>query len=113
MTWWMDLQEYQNEAKFFLDSPDNEHEFILGVLALGSTGESGEVAEIIKKHLGHKHDLDIDAVTKELGDVLWYLAAIATKLNISLDYVAKENIKKLRERYPNGFNSEDSKNRKS
>lgn len=109
----MNFVEYQNEAKFFLDSPDTDHEFILGILALGVSGEAGEVAEIMKKHLGHKHDLDKDKLIEELGDVLWYLAAIASKLNISLDTVAKENLKKLRTRYPNGFNSEDSKNRKS
>lgn len=80
--------------------------------ALGLTGEAGEVADEIKKHIFHGHRLDLDAICKELGDVMWYIALICSALNISLEYVMTQNINKLMERYPEGFSSEASKHRK-
>jgi NTP pyrophosphatase (non-canonical NTP hydrolase) len=80
----------------------------LGISTLGLVGESGEVSEIIKKHLGHGHEINIDKVTKELGDVLWYISDIAAQLGISLEDIAAKNIEKLKARYPEGFSHEDS-----
>ena len=45
---------------------------------------------------------------KELGDVMWYCAELATGLGVCLDDVAEANIKKLMRRYPHGFTPEDS-----
>lgn len=81
-------------------------------LLCGLTGESGEVADLIKKHFGHGHELDRDKLKKELGDVLWYLARLSAEFGILLSDVADSNIAKLRARYPNGFSEEASKNRK-
>lgn len=166
----------------------------LGVFAMGLSGETGEVVDLLKKVVGHGHDLDKDKLIKELGDVMWYLAVlghrfqssaeqitypldhlyeyskkyefegsgnvktirlslrldayagrvsnavdhliagfvdpnekipvksligicwryvalIAHRYEISLSEVATRNYQKLLARYPNGFNSEDSKNR--
>jgi NTP pyrophosphatase (non-canonical NTP hydrolase) len=83
----------------------------LAVMALGLTGEAGEVADLIKKHIGHGHPLDSVKLVKELGDVLWYLAAICDALNTSLDHVAVTNIEKLKARYPDGFTHAASNNR--
>lgn len=167
----------------------------LGVFAMGLSGESGEVVDLLKKVVGHGHDLDKEKLIKELGDVMWYLAVlgrrfdfnverpgwrtldeinknarqhefegsgniktirlslrldayagrvsdavdhriagfknpeetlsiedllarcwcyvalIAHRYEISLSEVATRNYQKLLARYPNGFNSEDSKNR--
>lgn len=83
----------------------------LAVSGLGITGEAGEVADLLKKMLGHGHPPDIHKITKELGDVLWYISDIATTLGISLSEVARVNIEKLRERYPEGFSEEASRNR--
>jgi hypothetical protein len=47
-----------------------------------------------------------------LGDILWYVAEAATGLGVTLEYVGIKNIEKLRDRYPNGFRSFDSMNRK-
>jgi NTP pyrophosphatase (non-canonical NTP hydrolase) len=82
------------------------------VAALGLCGEAGEVAELLKKAYGHGHELDKVALAKEIGDVLWYLAAIATLHNIDLEQAAKDNVEKLRRRYPDGFSHEASKARK-
>ena len=81
------------------------------IAALGLAGESGEVADLLKKHLGHGHPLDVDKLRAELGDVLWYIAALCTLYNITLDSVAATNIDKLRKRYPDGFSHEASRTR--
>jgi NTP pyrophosphatase (non-canonical NTP hydrolase) len=80
--------------------------------ALGLAGESGEVADLIKKHIGHGHALDTGKVHAELGDVLWYLAVLTHRVGSTLEEVAASNIEKLRARYPDGFSSERSINRK-
>lgn len=79
--------------------------------ALGLAGEAGEAANKIKKVLYHGHELDLTEITRELGDVLWYVAVLATELDITLEDVARENVAKLERRYPNGFSSYDSQHR--
>jgi len=80
----------------------------LALGALGLAGEAGEAVELVKKHLYHGAELDRDKLTKELGDVLWYVAATAAARGIDLDAVAEANIAKLRTRYPEGFSAEAS-----
>ena len=79
---------------------------------LGISGEAGEVSDLIKKHLFHGHPLEIIKLLKELGDVLWYIAEIADAAGFTLEDVARWNIEKLEERYPDGFSEEASINRK-
>lgn len=104
------LNEYQqfagNTANRNLDEKLN-----VAVLALGLTGEAGEVADHIKKHVGHDHELDKDKVLKELGDSLWYVAVLSNALGFTLQEVAQHNVDKLTKRYPAGFSVEASKNR--
>lgn len=76
--------------------------------ALGLAGEAGEAAELVKKAVLHGHGLDVDKLAKELGDVLWYVAALATKAGLSLGTIMDTNIVKLRTRYPEGFAQADS-----
>jgi NTP pyrophosphatase (non-canonical NTP hydrolase) len=83
----------------------------LAVSGLGIAGEAGEVADLIKKYIGHGHALSIDDLEKELGDVLWYVADLASQVGLTLEEVAAANIEKLRKRYPNGFSQEASQNR--
>lgn len=106
----MTIDDYQQLAARTLGR-DRTHEQQLANAALGLTGEAGEVAEVIKKHLFHATPLDQDAVAKELGDCLWYIGAFATVLGLSLDDIAQRNIDKLRKRYPEGFDTERSRNR--
>ncbi|MFO0096149.1 MAG: nucleoside triphosphate pyrophosphohydrolase family protein [Gemmatimonadaceae bacterium] len=106
----MTLDEYQELAARTLGR-DRTHEQQLANAALGLTGEAGEVAEVITKHLFHATPLDQEALVKELGDCLWYLGAFATVLGLSLDDIAQRNIDKLRRRYPEGFDPERSRNR--
>lgn len=106
----MHLDDYQALAARTLGM-DRTHEQQLANAALGLTGEAGEVAEVIKKHLFHATPLDQDALAKELGDCLWYIGAFATVLGLSMDDIAQRNIDKLRKRYPEGFDTERSRNR--
>ena len=78
---------------------------------MGLCGESGEVIDIVKKHLAQGHELDKEKIIKELGDVAWYMAAIATVLDVELEDVLVQNIEKLKRRYPEGFSTEKSVNR--
>lgn len=79
--------------------------------ALGLTSEAGEVAELVKRGVFHQHGIDHDLIKKELGNCLWYIAALCTKLGLNLEDIMQANIDKLLVRYPGGFSSEDSKAR--
>lgn len=81
--------------------PDPKDRLLIGALGLG--GESGEVLELVKKHLYHGKDLDREKLILELGDVLWYVMISADAIGATLEEVAIANNAKLRARYPNGF----------
>ena len=106
----MNLSEYQKLAMRTLNRELDKKD-ILTNSVMGLCGESGEACDIVKKHLFHGHELDRDALIKELGDVAWYLAEAAEALDISLDEVFEKNIEKLKKRYPDGFSEEKSINR--
>lgn len=84
---------------------------IKAMCALGIAGEAGEVADLLKKHLFHGHPLDKEKLRKELGDVAWYLCAIASEHDIPFSEVLEENIEKLKRRYPEGFSEKASQER--
>lgn len=84
----------------------------LVVAALGLAGEAGEFANLVKKRTAHGHaDITPQVLADELGDVLWYLAEAATACGLQLEDIARENVAKLRQRYPDGFSQERSINR--
>ncbi len=106
------LDQYQQEAARTLTSTFGaQSERHLACDALGIAGEAGEVADYLKKVLFHGHQLDRERLVKELGDVLWYLAAIASEIGVPLSEVAAANIDKLAKRYPDGFSREASRAR--
>ncbi len=110
----MRLSDYQEQAGRTLPHPtkDDQRELKIAAMALGLAGEAGEVADLLKKVLWHEHDYDAMKLAKELGDVLWYLAAVATLHGIRLDDVATLNLNKLAKRYPEGFTRAASIDRK-
>lgn len=69
---------------------------------LGLMGELGEFANKYKKTIRDAITLDREDMKKELGDMLWYLSAIATDLDIALDEVALLNLEKLNDRAQRG-----------
>ena len=91
----MTFDEYQKQSK---ETAIYEHPIIYPTLGL--CGESGEVAEKVKKHL--RDGASLDELKKELGDVLGYISAIASDLKLSLDDIAETNISKLTSRLERG-----------
>ena len=79
---------------------------------MGLNGEAGECIDILKKHLFQGHELDIEKLVNELGDVAWYLAVSANSIGYDLDTIFKMNIEKLKTRYPEGFEPRLSVERK-
>jgi NTP pyrophosphatase (non-canonical NTP hydrolase) len=102
----MTFDEYERERAAAFGEPLDGYAQELTLGSLGLTGESGEVAELVKKYLFHGKPLDRDKLIKELGDVLWYVMYTARAAGSSLEEVARVNNAKLRERYPNGFSVE-------
>lgn len=106
----MTINEYQKLAMTTLNPAlDKKDVLINGVMGL--CGESGEVIDIVKKHLAQGHELDKEKIIKELGDVAWYMAEIATVLDVELEDVLVQNIEKLKKRYPEGFSVEKTLHR--
>ena len=105
----MELNSYQKLAKRTMAPVSTPMQQC--IYAMGLAGEAGEVVDYLKKVLGHGHSVDIDHLKKELGDVLWYVSAVAESFDIELEDVGCENIVKLRKRYPEGFTHEASRNR--
>lgn len=79
--------------------------------SLGLSGEVGEVTELVKHHIFHNEDLDKMELAKELGDVLWYVAAMATSAGLNLQDIAELNMAKLQHRHGQSFNAKGSANR--
>ena len=100
----MDFSSYQTKSRRTAKYPVIGHGVIYPTLGL--TNEAGEVAGKIKKIFRDKGGLigaaEREALTSELGDVLWYLAQVCTELEISLDEVAEANITKLTSRLERG-----------
>lgn len=107
--------EYQRLAgRTLLDRPDavySDEEIMFVWNSLKLCGEAGEIAEHIGKGVFHRHGIDRDMLIKELGDVLWYVAALCTKLDVPMSEVMDRNIAKLSKRYPDGYSSTHSRNR--
>lgn len=105
----MTINEYQELALRTANIREKTSMIING--ALGLAGESGEVADLVKKWQYQGHSLSRTEIIDELGDVCWYIALIASALDTSLEEVLIGNIDKLKARYPEGFEVEKSLNR--
>lgn len=99
-----DFDEYQRESRKTAGYPPIGHAVIYPTLGL--VNEAGEVAGKIKKIFRDKDgvisDADRDALKAELGDVLWYIAQVATEINLSLQDIAEANLAKLFDRMERG-----------
>ena len=100
----MEFNEYQSKSRKTAKYPAIGHPVIYP--ALGLVNEAGEVAGKIKKIFrdkgGEISEESRAALKAELGDVLWYIAQVATELNLSLDEIEEYNIAKLYDRLERG-----------
>jgi NTP pyrophosphatase (non-canonical NTP hydrolase) len=100
----MTLNEYQAKAWKTAIYPCKGHNLIYPVLGLN--GEAGEIAEACKKMMRDDHNhLTIERksdIIKEVGDVLWYVAALCQELNMPMEKVAQMNLRKLADRQKRG-----------
>ncbi len=97
----MDFDEYQEEALKTAVYPDKGKNFVYPTLGLA--GESGEVAEKVKKIIRDKKGVIGEeeklALKKELGDILWYIATLSKELGLTMNEVAVMNVEKLKSRH--------------
>lgn len=109
----MTFEEYQKSSRKTAVYPDPGKNFIYP--ALGLAGEAGEVVNKVKKIIrddgGTIKSERVLEIKKELGDLIWYIAQLATELNLGLDDIAKDNIEKLYSRFDRGALKGDGDNR--
>lgn len=86
---------YQKEAEQFA-LYGNDAKILYA--ALGLCSEAGEVAGKIKKWIRGDSHLVVEDISKELGDVLWYVSALSSDLGLNLSEIAEDNIAKLNSR---------------
>lgn len=95
----MKMNEYQTKAQEFIAFPDTH---TITYPALGLASEAGEVCDKVKKAIRDRKTLSLaelpDMVGPELGDVLWYVAILASNLGLELEDLAAQNIAKLTDR---------------
>ena len=100
----MDISEYQRRSRATAVYPDAGHN--LAYPALGLCGEAGEAAEKVKKAMrddgGVLTEERREALAAELGDVLWYVAQLATEAGLDLGEIAGDNLAKLLSRQERG-----------
>ena len=99
----VDFNSYKRSAEGTAIYP-NQHKIIYH--ALGMAGEAGEVANKVKKLIrdgpDNRPDTWREDIASEIGDVLWYCAALASDLNLSLGMIAAQNLIKLDKRKDKG-----------
>lgn len=109
----MNFADFQNIVKKTSIYPDQGNN--VAYATLGLAGEAGEVADKVKKLIRDSHGIltpeKKQEMIKELGDVLWYLAACASELGVDLEEVATLNAKKVEDRKNRGVLSGEGDNR--
>ncbi len=106
----LSFSQYQNRALATAHYPhvsEGAHPVALAYCTLKLNGEAGEVAEALGKHYRsegfvHLHKAQKEAIMDEMGDVLWYLAALASELGVRLETIAAWNLEKLAQRWEQG-----------
>jgi NTP pyrophosphatase (non-canonical NTP hydrolase) len=102
----MEFDEYQRKTKETAIYPRDNPMTALSYATLGLVGEAGEIANKVKKIIrDQRGDINQevkDKLGKELGDVLWYVSALATELGVNLSSVANDNLDKLFSRKERG-----------
>lgn len=98
----MDFDEYQEKAVLTDQFPDKKSDGALMIPLLGIAGETGTLLSEFKKKIRDKESYDgfKERAEEELGDILWYLANVASHLGLSFSAIAAKNLHKTQERWP-------------
>jgi len=100
------IQDFQDHVNKFAQS-ELRTEDLIANFTLGLSGETGEVADLLKKVLYHGDPLDREELIKELGDVLWYWFALVQVCELDVETIMQTNIDKLQARHGgSAFNRE-------
>ena len=104
----MDFDEYQDLAMRTRAENLTTTEYLDNAV-LGIAGEAGEIAEVWKKFKFHGKGITEtnQKLLDEAGDVLWYLALLASSRWTTIEEIATKNIEKLKDRWPDGFKRGD------
>jgi NTP pyrophosphatase (non-canonical NTP hydrolase) len=82
-------------------------------MAVGISGEAGELLDAIKKHVIYNKPLDLENVIEELGDLEFYMEGLRQQLYITRDAIISSNISKLSKRYHKlTYTDQDAQERK-
>lgn len=106
----MQMNQYQALAQRTMNANIDNFDQVSHALH-GLSAEVGELHSLYqKKYQGHP--LEAEHLKKEVGDILWFIAEYCTANGWMLEDIARMNIDKLKARYPEGFNAENSLHRK-
>lgn len=96
----MSLKEFQEGCKITAKKFETKEKEIF-TWGLGIVGEAGDIAGCIKKTYAHDND-QRHGIRENIGDTLWYMAMICNFYEWDMEEILKENLEKLKKRYPDG-----------
>ena len=105
----MDANGYQNLAERTINKELSKTELVLHALH-GMSGEVGEIHSLYQK-VYQGHDMDVEHLKKEVGDLMWFIAEFCTANGFTLAEIMGMNIEKLMARFPDGFETDKSLHR--
>lgn len=88
-------------SRLFKQMPDVEQTILHA--AVGVAGEGGELLDAAKKYWAYGNPLDVDNVKEELGDLLFYIQAMANEIGTTLPELLQKNVDKLSVRYGSSY----------
>lgn len=97
----------KKDSEIVADLVEHPQKAHLAHMALGVSGEAGELVDALKKHTIYGKKLDRENVVEELGDLRFYMQGIMNSLEITEEEVIEHNIKKLSKRYAKGSYSNE------
>jgi NTP pyrophosphatase (non-canonical NTP hydrolase) len=97
----MELNDYQEHANSTDQRPGSGEDALMFPL-MGLASEVGSLVTQFKKRVrdGDAHELFSERAAEELGDILWYVANLAAKLDLDLESIAELNLRRTSERWP-------------
>jgi len=100
------LKTESNDFEAIGDRVQGEEAIRLIHGSMGLVTEAAELQDALKKHIFYGKTLDKVNIEEELADMLWYMAIITDTLGVPWEDIMNRNIKKLKARYGDKFNSE-------